>query len=165
MKKFIISLFKLVIITIKSMKTWRGVLSLFLSFMLFYGWLLIFIFLGTILKNNSIFIIGSAGLAFWAGPFTPLIPLVITFSLIIQRYVLFDKVNIISLKIHLIDLKNEFFIKKSYIKKIKRCSFKKVLNKQIENQNQEIRKHKDDLFILKGYIESYQNKINFYKKI
>lgn len=165
MKKFIISFLKLLYLTILGMKTWRGILSLFLSFFLFYGWLILAIYIGTIFNIKELLYIGGAGVAFWAGPFTPLIPLVITFSLIIQRYILFDKSNIISLKRHLVELKNSFFIKRKYIKKIKKPSFKDALNICIELENEKIRKDKDNIFITKAYLEQYKKKIKFYKKL
>lgn len=165
MKQFIISFFKIIFLTIKGMKTWRGILSLFLSFFIFYGWLLLFIFIGTVFKINYLIYIGSSGIAFWAGPFTPFIPLMITFSLLIQRYILFDKSNIISLKRHIVDLKNSFYFKKSYIKKIHKPTFRSSINKCIELENEKIREVKDDIFIKKAYIEKYHNSIKFYKKI
>ena len=62
---------------IKSMKSIRGLISLFIAYMLFHGWAVIFFFIG-ILSDNAWFIgIGSAVMLFWFGPGTPVIPLII----------------------------------------------------------------------------------------
>ena len=82
---------------IKSMKSIRGLISLFIAYMLFHGWAVIFFFIG-ILSDNAWFIgIGSAVMLFWFGPGTPVIPLIIITALFIQRYILMDKSNKISI--------------------------------------------------------------------
>lgn len=75
------------------MKTWRGVLSLFISFMIFAGWAYVFILIGTLAKNAALITIGTAVALFWFGPFTPLIPLVLLFAFLIQRYIFRDRSN------------------------------------------------------------------------
>ena len=82
---------------IKSMKSIRGLLSLFTSYMIFHGWAVIFFFIG-VLSGNAWFLgIGSAVMLFWFGPGTPVIPLIIVTALFIQRYILMDKSNKISI--------------------------------------------------------------------
>ncbi|MGI6782076.1 MAG: hypothetical protein ACOX56_04565 [Acholeplasmataceae bacterium] len=80
------------------MKTWRGVLSLFISFMVFAGWAYVLILLGTLSQNAALIAIGTAVALFWAGPFTPLIPIVLLVAFLIQRYIFQDRSNDEALK-------------------------------------------------------------------
>lgn len=93
---------------IKTMKTWRGILALFISFMVFCGWAYVFIFLGTILKIHWMSYSGGLVAAFWAGPFTPLIPIVLVVALLIQRYVFFDRTNEKVLRENIYKLKTNY---------------------------------------------------------
>ena len=80
-----IGIFKL----IKQMGNWRGLISLLISWALLSGSGLII--LGLILKAKALTTIGIAMYAFWLGPFTPLIPIMIGFALVLQRVVFRDK--------------------------------------------------------------------------
>lgn len=96
--RFFINLFKLIIETIITMKTWRGLLSLFLSFMIFAGWAYVFIGIGMIFNSPYLVAVGTAVALFWIGPFTPLIPIVIIVAFLIQRHILRDRSNDAALK-------------------------------------------------------------------
>lgn len=89
---------------IKSMKSLRGLISLFIAYMIFHGWALIFLIIGLLSGNGWFLAIGTAVVLFWFGPGTPVIPLIIVTALIIQRYVLMDKSNKISIKQKWIEL-------------------------------------------------------------
>lgn len=80
-----IGIFKLM----KQMGNWRGLISLLISWLMLSGSGLII--LGIILKVKALTTIGIAIYAFWLGPFTPLIPLMIGFALVLQRVVFRDK--------------------------------------------------------------------------
>ncbi|NLK12500.1 MAG: hypothetical protein GX312_02805 [Candidatus Phytoplasma sp.] len=73
------------------MKTLRGVLALFISYMIYQGWAVVFIILGFIFQNGWLSSVGGLVIAIWVGPGTPLIPLVIATAYFIQRYILRDK--------------------------------------------------------------------------
>lgn len=83
---------------IKSMKSRRGLLALFISYMLFHGWAVMILIIGSI--TNQLFFIGLGTLVilFWFGPGTPLIPLIIITALILRRYVFFEKIEAINIK-------------------------------------------------------------------
>lgn len=66
-------------------KSLKGFISLFISFMLYYGWLLIFIVIGIISHNAWFYGVGIGGVVFWAGPFTPFFPLFIATAIIIRK--------------------------------------------------------------------------------
>lgn len=83
---------------IKSMRSVRGLISLFVAYMIFHGWALIFFIIGTLSGNAWLLGIGSAVMLFWFGPGTPVIPLIIVTALFIQRYLLMDKSNKISIR-------------------------------------------------------------------
>lgn len=122
--QFFINLFKLIWETIKTMKTARGILALFLSFMLFAGWAYVFMLIGFLTKNYSISGIGSAVVLFWLGPFTPLIPIVILVAFLIQRYILRDRSNDEALKQAIANFKERGFkseedMADSYARKVK----------------------------------------------
>ncbi|MFH0767844.1 MAG: hypothetical protein ABH890_04530 [Bacillota bacterium] len=80
------------------MKSVRGLISLFIAYMIFHGWALTFFVLGILSGNGWLLGVGSAVMLFWFGPGTPVIPLIIVTGLIIQRYFLMDKSNKISIK-------------------------------------------------------------------
>lgn len=73
----------------KQMGNWRGLISLLISWLILSGSGLII--LGLILKVKALTTIGIAIYAFWLGPFTPLIPIMIGFALVLQRVVFRDK--------------------------------------------------------------------------
>lgn len=79
---------------IKSMKTIRGMIALFLSYMIFQGWAVLFLLLGNTWMKG----IGAMVIAFWFGPGTPTIPLIFMTALFIQRYIFMDKENQVKLK-------------------------------------------------------------------
>ena len=62
---------------IKSMKSVRGLISLFIAYMIFHGWALTFFVLGILSGNGWLLGVGSAVMLFWFGPGTPVIPLII----------------------------------------------------------------------------------------
>lgn len=76
---------------IKSMKTIRGLFALFISYMLFHGWAVIFLLLGTMTNNPLWIAVGTSVIVFWFGPGTPVIPLIIVSAFFIKRYVLLDR--------------------------------------------------------------------------
>ncbi len=88
---FWIKFFKVVWAVVKSMNTLRGYIALFLAYVIYHGWALAFVVIGTVVGNGWMIGIGSAVLLFWFGPGTPVIPLIIVTALFIQRYLLFDK--------------------------------------------------------------------------
>ena len=74
---------------VKSMGNWRGVLSLFIVWLIISGAGLII--LGFIIRNNWLKGIGITMYAFWLGPFTPLIPINIGLAMLMQRFIFRDK--------------------------------------------------------------------------
>jgi NADPH2 dehydrogenase len=76
------------------MKSFRGLISLFIAYMIFQGWAVLFIIFGNAWMKG----IGAGVIAFWFGPGTPTIPLILIFALLIQRYVLLDSSNSFHLK-------------------------------------------------------------------
>ncbi len=83
---------------IKSMKSVRGLISLFVAYMIFHGWALIFFVIGFLSGNAWLLGVGSAVMLFWFGPGTPVIPLIIITALFIQRYILMDQSNKVAIK-------------------------------------------------------------------
>ena len=71
--------------------SWKGIVSLIISFTLYVGWALAFIVIGFISSNAWYYSTGMAVVAFWAGPFTPMWGLIIATALVVQRYVFRDK--------------------------------------------------------------------------
>lgn len=101
MRKFILfwkTFFIMVWEVIKTMKTFRGMISLFISYMIFHGWALLFFLIGTLSGDAWLIAVGTAVILFWLGPGTPVIPLILILALVIQRYVFFDQTNQISIK-------------------------------------------------------------------
>lgn len=76
---------------IKSMKTFRGLIALGISYMIFHGWAVLLLLAGTILSNPLWIAIGTSVILFWFGPGTPIIPLIIVVAFAIKRYLLLDK--------------------------------------------------------------------------
>ena len=87
--KLFINFWKAIWNVIKSMKGWRGVLSLLIVWLVVSGAGVII--LGYILAVPILRTIGYSIYAFWLGPFTPLIPLTIALALVVQRYIFQDK--------------------------------------------------------------------------
>lgn len=72
--------------------TVKGLLALFISFTIYYGWAVALIVIGTIYaKYQWMMAVGMSVIVFWAGPFTPFFPILIITTLFIQRYILRDK--------------------------------------------------------------------------
>lgn len=103
------NLFILIWETIKTMKTVRGLIALFLSFMIFVGWAYVLIVLGMIMHRTALTAIGTVVALFWAGPFTPLIPITLLVAFLIQRYILRDKSNDDALKTAIKNFKENKF--------------------------------------------------------
>lgn len=76
---------------IKSMRTLRGLIALFISYMMFHGWAVVLLLLGTMIANPIWIAIGTTVILFWLGPGTPIIPLVIFVAFVIKRYIFLDK--------------------------------------------------------------------------
>lgn len=87
--KKILNFFKGLWLIIKSMGNWRGILSLAIVWISISGVGIAVI--GFIINNNWLKGIGATIFAFWAGPFTPLIPLTIALAMLMQRYIFRDK--------------------------------------------------------------------------
>lgn len=75
--------------TIKSMGTWRGVLSLLIVWLTISGAGLIA--LGFALAIPKLSVLGATIYGIWLLPFTPLMPITIGIAMLIQRYVFRDK--------------------------------------------------------------------------
>jgi len=80
------------------MKSVRGLIALFLSYMIFHGWAVVIFVLGTITRNAYLIGLGTAVILFWFGPGTPVIPLIIVTALFIKRYLLLDKKHRVNLR-------------------------------------------------------------------
>ena len=89
---------------VKSMRSIRGLISLFISYMLYHGWAVIFFLFGLIVSNGWLIGIGTAVILFWFGPGTPLIPLILITAMFFQRYVLLDASYKVNLKEKWIEL-------------------------------------------------------------
>ncbi len=74
---------------IKQMGSVRGIIALILTWLLLSGVGVGFV--GIILKNAYLIGLGGTMVAFWVAPFTPLIPITIAISMLIQRYVFQDR--------------------------------------------------------------------------
>lgn len=89
---YLISFFKSIWQFIKRFFTsWKGIVSLIISFTLYVGWALAFIVIGFISSNAWYYSTGMAVVVFWAGPFTPMWGLIVSTALVLQRYVFRDK--------------------------------------------------------------------------
>ena len=93
-KKFFLMVWEI----IKSMNSLRGLIALFISYMIFHGWAVIALLLGSLSGNAYLIGLGTAVILFWFGPGTPVIPLIIITALFIRRYVLFEKKEKLDLK-------------------------------------------------------------------
>ena len=74
---------------IKQIGSIRGVIALIFTWLALSGVGVGFV--GIVLKNAYLVGLGSTMVAFWVAPFTPLIPITIAISMLIQRYVFQDK--------------------------------------------------------------------------
>lgn len=89
---FLIDFFKSVWRIIVSLKTVKEIVALLISIMIYGGWAIAFIVIGTIFPKYAWMIgVGMGVIVFWAGPFTPFWGLTIATTIIIQRYILRDK--------------------------------------------------------------------------
>lgn len=86
-----ITFFKAIYRLILGLRTPKGLLSLFISFVIFYGWALAFIVYGTLTKNPWFISIGTSVVVFWMAPFTPFFAITIFTTLFIQRVILRDQ--------------------------------------------------------------------------
>lgn len=89
MKRKFINFWKGIWNVVKSMANWKGVLSLFIVWLLISGAGLILI--GVIFTNKWLIGAGTSIYAFWLAPITPLIPINIALALFVQRFVFRDK--------------------------------------------------------------------------
>lgn len=87
MKKFFKGLLRL----IKSMGSIKGLISLFISFMIYVGWAIALLIVGIIIGDAWLISVGTGTILFWAGPFTPMWMLIIGTAIFIQRFILRDK--------------------------------------------------------------------------
>lgn len=101
---------------LKLFMTIRGILSLVFIWLLLSGMGLYV--LGVILKETYFKVFGLTIFAFWAGPFTPLIPLVLIVAGMFAKFVLRDnKISIIKIKeIIQNSFKDVEEVKKNYLK-------------------------------------------------
>ena len=93
-KKFFLMVWEI----IKSMKSVRGIIALLISYMIYHGWAVIILVIGTLSGNAYLIGLGSAVILFWFGPGTPVISLIIITALFIRRYLLFEKNEALNLK-------------------------------------------------------------------
>lgn len=103
-KRFWIHFFIIVWEIIRSMKSIRGMISLFISYMIFQGWAVLFLIFGNAWMKG----IGAAVITFWFGPGTPTIPIILIVALCIQRYVFFDDSNQLHIKEKWIELNEKY---------------------------------------------------------
>lgn len=89
---------------IKSMRSIRGMISLFIAYMIYHGWAALCFLIGIATSNGWLIGIGTTVMLFWFGPGTPVIPLILITAMFIQRYVLMDKSNKVELKAKWIEL-------------------------------------------------------------
>lgn len=87
--KFIVDIWKSIFALIRRIGNWRGIISLLITWIVLSG--IGALIIGIIIGSKILLAIGAAIFLFWAGPFTPLIPLTIAISLVIQRYIFRDK--------------------------------------------------------------------------
>lgn len=122
----VIKFFVIIWELIKTMKNWKGILALFISFFIYYGWALLLLIIGTISKNVKLYSIALSVMAFWAGPMTPLIPLILVTALLIQRYIFFDKSNEKALKDSIYNFRAGIYPKAKWKNKEEKKIYKKT---------------------------------------
>lgn len=96
-----------------------------ISFFIFYGWVLLLLGIGSLLKNVWMISTATAVILFWAGPGTPLIPIILISALLIQRFIFLDKSNVKNLKKAILMFKNGLFDGVNWHSKEERKIFKK----------------------------------------
>lgn len=87
LKKFFKWLWEL----IKSFNTPKGLISLFISFMIFCGWALVFVGIGIATSNAKLITIGTAVIVFWSAPFTPMWPIIVAVAVFIRKFILKER--------------------------------------------------------------------------
>ncbi len=80
------------------MKSIRGFIALLISYMIYHGWAVILVIVGSLASQPYIIALGMAVILFWFGPGTPVIPLIIITALFIRRYLLFEKSEKLNLR-------------------------------------------------------------------
>ena len=89
---FFVDFFKSLWRVLVSLKTAKGIIALSISLMMYYGWAVALIVVGSIFPSYRYLIgIGTGVMLFWAGPFTPFWPITLVTTIFIQRYILRDK--------------------------------------------------------------------------
>ena len=89
--KITVTFFKAVFRLILGLRTPKGLLSLFIAFLIYYGWAIAFIVYGTIIKYPWFISIGTTVVVFWMAPMTPFFAITIFTTLFIQRVILRDQ--------------------------------------------------------------------------
>lgn len=90
MVNLIVSPFKFIWSVIKRFGTPRGLIALFIAFMIVVGWALV-----GLISGNAWYVATSITvIAFWAAPISPMWGLIIVITLIIQKYILRDSKSI-----------------------------------------------------------------------
>ena len=87
MKRFWIGIWAI----IKSFKSWQGLVSFALAFVLLAGWGYAFLGVGLITGNAWLVATGTTVVGFWWAPLTPGVPVTVGLALLIQRFVFRDK--------------------------------------------------------------------------
>ena len=88
--RYFVTFFKAIFRLIIGLKTPKGLLALFISFCIFYGWGIAFIIYGTITSQGWFVTIGTGVMVFWLAPGTPFWAIMIITTLFIQRVILRD---------------------------------------------------------------------------
>lgn len=142
--------------------SWKGIVSLIISFILYVGWALAFIIIGFISKNAWYYSTGMAVVAFWAGPFTPMWLLIVVSAMLFQRYIFFDK-KAMSIKEIISYYKSELEKEKEKSKIAKEKHFEKLQEKERKKQAKKVekilkkyRKNKDQLVRKKEVLPDYE---------
>lgn len=90
--RFIVDFFKSLWRIIVSLKSPKGLIALAISLMIYYGWAVALVVIGSIFPSHRWMIgVGTGVMLFWAGPFTPFWPITLITTIFIQRYILRDK--------------------------------------------------------------------------
>lgn len=84
-KKFLKGLW----LVVKSMGNWKGVISLIIVWLILSG--IGIAIVGFVVQNKWLVGVGLGIFAFWAGPGTPLMLVVVAFAMVVQRYIFQDR--------------------------------------------------------------------------
>lgn len=76
---------------IKSFNTAKGYISLIIAWCIMYGWVVAFFVIGTVAEDAYLLGIATTVAVFWAGPFTPFLPILVGLTRFIQKIILRDK--------------------------------------------------------------------------